>query len=70
MTPSPAFRFPQLSPITVHKFGGASLADADAITHAVEIASAQDLRSVIVVSALAGVTDALLDGARRAAMGE
>jgi aspartokinase/homoserine dehydrogenase 1 len=55
--------------MTVHKFGGASLADAQAIAHAVEIASAQDPRSVIVVSALAGVTDALLEGARRAAAG-
>ena len=67
--PSPVSRFP-LSSISVHKFGGASLADADAVAHAVEIARAQDLRAVIVVSALAGVTDALLDGARRAAAGE
>jgi aspartokinase/homoserine dehydrogenase 1 len=59
-----------LSSITVHKFGGASLADADAIARAVEIASAQDPRSVVVVSALAGVTDMLLEGARRAATGE
>jgi aspartokinase/homoserine dehydrogenase 1 len=56
--------------VAVHKFGGASLADADAIAHAVSIAIDQDPRSVIVVSALAGVTDALLDGARRAASGE
>jgi len=55
--------------ITVHKFGGASLADADAVAHAVEIASAQPPGAVIVVSALAGVTDALLDGARKAATG-
>ena len=53
--------------IAVHKFGGASLADATAVSHAVDIAIAQDTRSVIVVSALAGVTDALLEGARRAA---
>jgi aspartokinase/homoserine dehydrogenase 1 len=59
-----------VSSISVHKFGGASLADTDAITHAVEIARTQAPRSVIVVSALAGVTDALLDGARRAAAGE
>ncbi len=56
--------------IAVHKFGGASLADATAVSHAVDIAVAQDTRSVIVVSALAGVTDALLEGARRAASGE
>ena len=55
--------------ITVHKFGGASLADADAVAHAVEIASAQPPGAVVVVSALAGVTDALLDGARQAAAG-
>ena len=59
-----------MSSISVHKFGGASLADADAVAHAVAIAKEQDPRSVIVVSALAGVTDALLDGARRAAQGE
>ena len=55
--------------ITVHKFGGASLADADAVAHAVEIASAQPPGAVVVVSALSGVTDALLDGARQAAAG-
>ncbi|HUQ84299.1 MAG TPA: bifunctional aspartate kinase/homoserine dehydrogenase I [Gemmatimonadaceae bacterium] len=54
---------------TIHKFGGASLADADAVAHAAEIASSQPHGAVIVVSALAGVTDALLDGARRAASG-
>jgi bifunctional aspartokinase / homoserine dehydrogenase 1 len=43
--------------------------DADALAHAVEIASAQPPGAVIVVSALAGVTDALLDGARQAAAG-
>ena len=59
-----------MSSVAVHKFGGASLADADAVAHAVSIAKEQDPRSVIVVSALAGVTDALLDGARRAAEGE
>src|SRR5258708_23744125 len=46
----------------VHKFGGASLATAEAMAHAVSIVLAH--RSgpiVVVVSALAGVTDALLD---------
>jgi len=56
--------------LSVHKFGGASLADADAVAHAVSIAKAQQPRIIVVVSALAGVTDALLDGARRAAGGE
>jgi len=59
-----------VSSVTIHKFGGASLADADAVAHAVSIAKAHAPRSVIVVSALAGVTDALLDGGRRAAAGE
>jgi len=68
-------RFPIPVPFTVfyvHKFGGASLADADSFAHAVSIAKAQqNPRSlIIVVSALAGVTDALLDGARRAAGGD
>jgi len=70
--PIPDSRFPiPVSSIAVHKFGGASLADADAVAHAVSIAKAQHPQSIIiVVSALAGVTDALLDGARRAAAGE
>lgn len=62
---------PTLSPsIHIHKFGGASLADATAVSHAVAIASAQPPHGVIVVSALAGVTDSLLDGARRASSGD
>jgi aspartokinase/homoserine dehydrogenase 1 len=59
-----------LSQPTVHKFGGASLADANAVFAAVEIARSQAPGAVIVVSALAGVTDALLEGARRAADGD
>jgi aspartokinase/homoserine dehydrogenase 1 len=69
MTVSP-FLIPKLPSISVHKFGGASLADAAAVAHAASIAVEQSPRSVIVVSALAGVTDALLDGARRAASGD
>ena len=56
--------------ITVHKFGGASLADAAAVAHAVEIAAGQPAGAVVVVSALAGVTDALLEGAKQAAAGD
>jgi aspartokinase/homoserine dehydrogenase 1 len=55
----------------VHKFGGASLADADAIDHAVGIV--QSFRSeptAIVVSAMAGATDALLAIAAHAERGE
>ena len=55
----------------IHKFGGASLADAGAVRHAVEIIAALPAgESVVVVSAMAGVTDRLLDLARRAARGE
>src|SRR5438874_2671900 len=58
-------------PPHVHKFGGASLADAAAIRHAVGIVRAQRPDAlVVVVSAMGGVTDALLDGAARAARGD
>ena len=51
----------------VHKFGGASLANAKAIAHAVEIVLAHRRAPiVVVVSALAGVTDDLLAGRLRA----
>ena len=50
---------PQLS-ITVHKFGGAALADLDAFRHAAGIvASHGGEHPIIVVSAMRGVTDAL-----------
>src|SRR2546423_15714565 len=58
-------------PPQIHKFGGASLADAAAIGHAVGIVLAQRPEPlVVVVSAMSGVTDALLDGAARAARGD
>src|SRR5256885_4958894 len=58
-------------PPQIHKFGGASLADAAAIGHAVGIVQAQRPEPlVVVVSAMSGVTDALLDGAARAARGD
>jgi bifunctional aspartokinase / homoserine dehydrogenase 1 len=58
-------------PPHIHKFGGASLADAKAIRHAVQIILAQRPGPlVVVVSAMEGVTDALLDCAARAARGE
>src|SRR5256886_9911519 len=58
-------------PPQIHKFGGASLADAAAIGHAVRIVQAQRPEPlVVVVSAMSGVTDALLDAAARAARGE
>jgi aspartokinase/homoserine dehydrogenase 1 len=58
-------------PPHVNKFGGASLANAPAIAHAVSIVQAQRRGPVVVVvSALAGVTDALLEIAARVARGE
>jgi bifunctional aspartokinase / homoserine dehydrogenase 1 len=56
--------------VTIHKFGGASLTDSDAIRHAVKVFRSQPGSKVAVVSALAGVTDALLAGAERAAGGD
>ncbi|MEP7345730.1 MAG: bifunctional aspartate kinase/homoserine dehydrogenase I [Gemmatimonadaceae bacterium] len=54
----------------VHKFGGASLADAAALVHAASIIATRPGRRVVVASAMAGVTDVLLDGAQRAAEGD
>jgi aspartokinase/homoserine dehydrogenase 1 len=57
-------------PPHVHKFGGASLANAAGLQHAVAIVLAhRPARQVVVVSAMAGVTDALLEVAGRAARG-
>jgi len=53
----------------VWKFGGASLADAPAIERAATLIAGESGALVIVASALAGVTDLLLDGARAAAGG-
>ena len=56
--------------IDVFKFGGASLADAAAVCHAIElILDPRPTRVVTVVSALAGVTDALLAVAAAARAG-
>jgi bifunctional aspartokinase / homoserine dehydrogenase 1 len=49
--------------LTVHKFGGASLADARSMRNAVALAARRDGPVAVVVSALAGVTDALLEAA-------
>lgn len=54
----------------IHKFGGASVADADAIRHAVTLMRAERGPIVVVVSALAGVTDLLLDLVARAVRGD
>lgn len=56
--------------VIVHKFGGAALRDAAAIKQSVAIvASHRDSRNVVVTSALAGVTDALLAAAMHAVAG-
>jgi aspartokinase/homoserine dehydrogenase 1 len=54
----------------VHKFGGASLRDALAIRRVIEIVSGVPGPRVVVVSAMAGVTDALLDLGARAVAGD
>src|SRR3954454_21500926 len=55
----------------VHKFGGASLADSPAVRQAVEIiTSYRSEPTVVVVSAMAGVTDALLEVAGQARDGD
>ncbi len=56
--------------LEIWKFGGASLADAKAVENAVSLVRAHRGPLVVVVSALAGVTDSLLDGAKRSAAGE
>src|SRR5690242_12720260 len=56
--------------VEVHKFGGASLADGAAYRHAASILQGRGSSAVAVVSAPAGVTDALLALAVRAAAGE
>ena len=59
-------------PPHIHKFGGASLADAAGIRRAVDIVVASRSPTdpvVVVVSAMGGVTDALLEAARRSTLG-
>jgi aspartokinase/homoserine dehydrogenase 1 len=54
-------------PLEVWKFGGASLADAAAIHRAAALIAAHEGPLVVVASALGGITDLLLGGARGAA---
>jgi aspartokinase/homoserine dehydrogenase 1 len=58
------------SPPTVQKFGGASLDGGRALAHALSLVAKGPRPTVIVVSALAGVTDGLLALARAAAEGQ
>jgi aspartokinase/homoserine dehydrogenase 1 len=55
--------------LEVWKFGGASLADAAAIERAAALIASHEGPLVVVASALAGVTDLLLNGAGRASAG-
>ena len=55
----------------MHKFGGASLADSAAVRHAVNIIRRHRQEpTVVVVSAMAGTTDALLGVAQQSGAGE
>ena len=56
---------------TIHKFGGSSLADADRIAHVADLLAArkEDDGQAVVVSAMAGVTNTLLELANSAARG-
>ena len=55
----------------MHKFGGASLADSAAVRHAVDIIRRHAKEpTVVVVSAMAGTTDALLAVAQQAGSGD
>ena len=58
------------SPLEIWKFGGASVVDAAAVRNAVDLIRRHPGPVVVVVSALGGVTDALLEGARRSAGGD
>ena len=55
---------------SIWKFGGASLADAAGLRRAGALVAGHHGRLVLVASALAGVTDLLLDGANRSAAGD
>src|SRR2546430_11470501 len=58
-------------PLEIRKSGGASLANGVAIAHAVSVIRARrPAPLVVVVSAMAGVTDALLDLAGAAVRGD
>src|SRR6185295_1847813 len=56
--------------LEVWKLGGASIADASAVRRAAGLIQRHPGPLVVVVSALRGVTDALLDGAHRSASGD
>ncbi|MGY0505025.1 bifunctional aspartate kinase/homoserine dehydrogenase I [Luteimonas sp. e5] len=53
-----------------HKFGGSSLADASHIRLVAQLLTLDEASKIVVVSAMHGVTDALIDLLRKAAAGE
>ncbi|HWT88071.1 MAG TPA: aspartate kinase, partial [Candidatus Angelobacter sp.] len=59
-------------PLQVMKFGGTSVGDATCIARAAQIvaSSAKGMRVVVVVSAMSGVTNRLIDSAKRAGEGD
>jgi aspartate kinase len=70
MTGQRQSRFDQTDDVVVMKFGGTSVEDAAAIQRLIGIVqSRMDLRPVVVVSALARVTDQLLEAGKAAAGG-
>jgi aspartokinase/homoserine dehydrogenase 1 len=70
MSPKKVFPNARRLGIEIHKFGGASLADAAAFRRVVEIVKTRTQPRIVVVSAPAGVTDVLLGLAMRAATGD
>ena len=58
------------APLEIWKFGGASVVDAAAMRNVVALIQGHAGPLVVVVSALGGVTDALLEGARHAVSGD
>lgn len=72
----PAAGMRQAPPVTshvasrTHKFGGSSLADAARIQHAAQLVDDGTQRRVVVVSAMHGVTDALIGLAHQAQRGD
>ena len=53
--------------VIAHKFGGSSVADASRIARVVDILLSRSERQVVTISAMRGVTDALIALARQAA---
>ena len=53
--------------VIAHKFGGSSVANAERIAHVVDLLCARDEQQVVVISAMQGVTDALINLVKQAA---